>query len=48
MSWSHYLILMRISKIEERHFYEIEHIEMAGVKMNWHVSMVVRYMNVCH
>ena len=24
MSWSHYLILMRISKIEERHFYEIE------------------------
>lgn len=34
LSWSHYLILMRISKIEERHFYEIEHIEMAGVKMN--------------
>ena len=24
LSWSHYLILMRISKIEERHFYEIE------------------------
>ena len=34
LSCSHYLILMRISKIEERHFYEIEHIEMAGVKMN--------------
>lgn len=24
LSWSHYLILMRISDIEERHFYEIE------------------------
>lgn len=24
LSWSHYLILMRISNIEERHFYEIE------------------------
>ncbi len=24
LSWSHYLVLMRINKIEERHFYEIE------------------------
>ena len=24
LSWSHYLILMRISNVEERHFYEIE------------------------
>ena len=24
LSWSHYLILMRINNIEERHFYEIE------------------------
>lgn len=24
LSWSHYLILMRITNIEERHFYEIE------------------------
>ena len=24
LSWSHYLILMRINNVEERHFYEIE------------------------
>ncbi|MCM1130840.1 MAG: DUF1016 N-terminal domain-containing protein [Anaeroplasma bactoclasticum] len=24
LSWSHYLVLMRIENIEERHFYEIE------------------------
>ena len=24
MSWSHYLILMRINNVDERHFYEIE------------------------
>lgn len=24
LSWSHYLVLMRISNVEERHFYEIE------------------------
>ena len=24
LSWSHYLKLMRITNIEERHFYEIE------------------------
>lgn len=24
LSWSHYLILMRINSVEERHFYEIE------------------------
>ena len=26
LSWSHYLVLMRINKIEERHFYDIEDI----------------------
>lgn len=31
LSWSHYLQLMRISNIEERHFYEIE-----AAKNNWH------------
>lgn len=30
LSWSHYLKLMRISNIEERHFYEIE-----SVKNDW-------------
>ena len=30
LSWSHYLKLMRIENIEERHFYEIE-----AVKNNW-------------
>ncbi len=30
LSWSHYLKLMRINNIEERHFYEIE-----SVKNDW-------------
>jgi len=30
LSWSHYLILMRISDVDERHFYEIE-----AYKNNW-------------
>jgi len=30
LSWSHYLKLMRISNINERHFYEIE-----AAKNNW-------------
>lgn len=29
LSWSHYLKLMRINNIEERHFYEIESIKNA-------------------
>ena len=28
LSWSHYLKLMRIGNIDERHFYEIEVVEM--------------------
>ena len=30
LSWSHYLILMRINNVEERHFYEIE-----AYRNNW-------------
>lgn len=33
LSWSHYLKLMRIDHVEERHFYEIE-----TVKNNWSLS----------
>ena len=33
MSWSHYLKLMRIDNVDERHFYEIE-----SVKNNWSLS----------
>ncbi|WP_373211018.1 DUF1016 N-terminal domain-containing protein [Holdemanella biformis] len=34
LSWSHYLKLMRISNIEERHFYEIESVKTIGVYLN--------------
>ena len=37
VSWSHYLKLMRISNIEERHFYEIE-----SVKSDWSLSVLKR------
>lgn len=37
LSWSHYLKLMRISNMEERHFYEIE-----SVKKNWSLSELQR------
>lgn len=37
LSWSHYLKLMRISNIEERHFYEIE-----AVKNDWSLSELKR------
>ena len=37
LSWSHYLKLMRISNMEERHFYEIE-----ATKNNWSVSELNR------
>ena len=37
LSWSHYLKLMRISNIEERHFYEIE-----TVKNDWSLSELKR------
>ena len=33
LSWSHYLKLMRIDNVDERHFYEIE-----SVKNNWSLS----------
>ncbi|MCQ4635770.1 PDDEXK nuclease domain-containing protein [Anaerovorax odorimutans] len=37
LSWSHYLKLMRISNIEERHFYEIE-----SIKNNWSLNELKR------
>lgn len=37
LSWSHYLKLMRISNIEERHFYEIE-----SVNNDWSLSKLKR------
>lgn len=37
LSWSHYLKLMRISNIDERHFYEIE-----AVKNDWSLSEMKR------
>ena len=40
LSWSHYLKLMRIDNIEERHFYEIE-----AVKNDWSLSELKRQCN---
>lgn len=40
LSWSHYLKLMRIDNIEERHFYEIE-----AVKNDWSLSELKRQFN---
>ena len=37
LSWSHYLKLMRISNVDERHFYEIE-----SVKNDWSLSELKR------
>ena len=37
LSWSHYLKLMRIGNVEERHFYEIE-----SVKNNWSLNELKR------
>lgn len=37
LSWSHYLMLMRITNNDERHFYEIE-----SVKNNWSLSELKR------
>lgn len=40
LSWSHYLKLMRIENIEERHFYEIE-----SIKNDWSLSELKRQFN---
>ena len=40
LSWSHYLILMRIESDEERRFYEIE-----SQKQNWSVRQLQRQYN---
>lgn len=40
LSWSHYLKLMRIENVDERHFYEIE-----SAKNNWSLSEMKRQFN---
>lgn len=40
LSWSHYLQLMRISNVDERHFYEIE-----SAKNDWSLSELKRQYN---
>ena len=40
LSWSHYLKLMRINNIDERHFYEIE-----SVKNDWSLTELKRQYN---
>ena len=40
LSWSHYLKLMRIDNIDERHFYEIE-----AIKNDWSLSELKRQYN---
>lgn len=40
LSWSHYLVLMRIDDVNERHFYEIE-----AVKNDWSLSELKRQFN---
>ena len=40
LSWSHYLKLMRISNIDERHFYEIE-----SIKRDWSLNELKRQYN---
>ena len=40
LSWSHYLKLMRIDNVDERHFYEIE-----SVKNNWSLTELKRQYN---
>ena len=40
LSWSHYLKLMRIDNIDERHFYKI-----ASIKNDWSLSELKRQYN---
>lgn len=40
LSWSHYLQLMRIDNIDERHFYEIE-----AVQNDWSLAELKRQYN---
>lgn len=42
LSWTHYIRLVRIEKIEERKFYEIE-----AAKENWSVREMERQINSC-
>lgn len=41
LSWSHYLKLMRIDNVDERHFYEIE-----SVKNDWSLSELKRQYDI--
>lgn len=43
LSWSHYLKLMRITNIDERHFYEIE-----SVKNDWSLIAIYIWMSLFH
>ena len=45
LSWSHYLILMRIESDEERRFYEIEAQKQNGVFASYNGNTVQAYMN---
>ena len=40
LSWSHYITLMRMTDVNERHFYEIE-----AVKNNWSIKEMKRQFN---
>ena len=42
LSWSHYLILMRIERVEERRFYEIE-----ATQQDWSVRELSRQVGSC-
>lgn len=42
LSWSHYLILMRIERVEERRFYEIE-----AAQQDWSVRELSRQVGSC-
>ena len=42
LSWSHYLILMRIERVEERRFYEIE-----AIQQDWSVRELSRQVGSC-
>lgn len=44
LSWSHYLILMRIENSEERNFYEKQALKEGWGKENYNVNMEVHYM----
>ena len=48
LSWSHYIVLMRITNIDERHFMKLKHTEMDGVRMNCLDKLEVLCMSALH